>query len=638
VFTAALAVATVTVVGADAAPAPAWPGDPDGSFASCGQKSIDITAGEPSEAAGVLMDADGSAVVAGWVGTRGLVARFTATGTLDDSFATGGKKTVGLGSDAEFAALARQADGKIVAVGSRTSGSSVDSLIARVTTAGQLDPSFHATGTLVDSHGAGDRLTAVRVQANGAILVGGSDGDEGFVARVSANGTPDATFSGDGERTGLPLTVAAMVQQPDGKIVVGGHTPDDDFALLRLNSDGTTDDGFGGTDGVAADLGGVDAVTALALDADGNVVAAGFGHGPSGKGHTIVRRYDATGTLDDDFAVTDRAFGLNDRPASVLVRGDGKVLVTGNSKVGTDNDVVLLQLNSDGTRDASFGIGGISLLDAGTYPVANDAARRADGRVLVAGSLRVAGRPRLALFRYQTDAATAARPAQGFVVDGTGALHGFAAGCTAKPATPGGNTKWPGKDTARGVALLTGGRGIVLEADGDLHPFRFGDGSVTNLAVSGNTRWPGKDSARGIAVVPEGTGGYVVNREGGLSAFRIGTGSRPPIPTGLTKWPGKDFARGVALLPNGEGGYVLDANGGLHPFGGAPKARAGAPSWPGQDRARGVAIAPDGSGGWVLDSLGNLYAFGIGTNPKPPAATGNPVWPGPIARGVAALP
>jgi uncharacterized delta-60 repeat protein len=584
------------------------------------------------------MDADGSAVVAGFVGTRGLVARFTAAGTLDDSFATGGKKTIGLGSDTELAALTRQPDGKLVAVGSRTSGSSVDSLVARVATDGRLDPSFHGGGTLVDSHGGDDRFTSVRVQPNGAIVAAGTDGDEGFVARVSSTGVADSSFSGDGARTGLPLTVAAMTQQADGKIVVGGRTADGDFALLRLNADGTTDESFGGSDGVVADLGGIDAVTALALDGDGNVVAAGFGHGPNGKARTIVRRYGADGTLDGGFATTDRAFGLNDRPVSVLVRADGKVLVTGNSKVGNDNDVVLLQLNADGTRDASFGIGGISLVDAGTYPVANDAAVRADGRVLVAGSVRVSGRPRLALFRFQGDTATAARPAQGFVVDGSGALHGFAAGCSTKPATPGGNTKWPGKDTARGVALLTGGRGLVVEGDGDLHPFRFGDGSVANLAVSGNTRWPGKDMARGVAVVPEGTGGYVVNKSGDVSAFRIGTGTRPPIPTGLTKWPGKDFARGIAVLPNGDGGYVLDANGGLHPFGGAPQARAGAPSWPGQDRARGVAIAPDGSGGWVLDSLGHLYAFGIGTNAKPPATTGNPVWPGPVARGVAALP
>ena len=58
------------------------------------------------------------------------------------------------------------------------------------------------------SLGGDDRLNAVQVQANGAIVVGGTDGDEGFVARVTLGGTPDASFSGDGQRTGLPLTVA----------------------------------------------------------------------------------------------------------------------------------------------------------------------------------------------------------------------------------------------------------------------------------------------------------------------------------------------------------------------------------------------------------------------------------------------
>lgn len=621
-----------------APPASAWPGDPDGTWGSCGLKSVDITAGEGSEANAILIDADGAYIVGGRVGTRALVARFSAAGTLDDSFATGGKKTVGLGSDAEFSAIARRADGRIVAVGTRTSGGSVDSLIARFTTAGELDTGFNSTGTRVTSFGADDRLAAVKVQANNAIVVGGASGTDGIVARVTSGGAPDLSFSGDGERTNLPLTVEALILQPDGKIVVGGRSAGDDFALMRLNSDGTTDPGFGGSDGVVSDVGGVDTVTALALDGDGKIVAVGSGNGPSTGSHTIVRRYHADGTRDLEFQETDRAFGLDDQPAAVVVRPDGKIVVAANSKVGSDNDVLLLRLEVDGTRDGAFGIGGVSLQDAGSYPVVGDVVVRADGRAVVAGSLRVAGRPRLALLRYQSDTATAMRPAQGFVLDGTGGLHGFAAGCSVEPATAGGNTKWPNKDLARGVALITGGRGLVVDGTGAIFPFRFGDGSVANIDVTGNQRWVGKDMARGIAVVPEGTGGFVVNRSGTLYGFRIGNNTRPPVPAGVTKWPGLDVARGIALLPNGQGGYTLDANGGLHPFGGAPKVHAGAVSWPGQDRARGVAIAPDGSGGWVIDSLGRTYPFGIGTNAKPSATVGGPIWPGPIARGIAALP
>jgi uncharacterized delta-60 repeat protein len=597
-----------------------------------------VTPGEGSDAAGILMDADGNYLVGGWVGSRALVAKFFAGGTLDESFGTGGRKTVGLGSDAEFAAIARRADGRIIAVGSRTSGSSVDSLIVRLAPTGQVDTGFNSTGIRIASFGDEDRLTAVKVQTNNAIVVGGTAGSDGIVARITANGAPDPSFSDDGERTNLPLTVEALILQPDGKIVIGGRTPDADFALMRLNSNGSTDAGFGGADGVVNDLGGVDSVTALALDGDGRIVAAGYGNGSESASHTIVRRYNADGSPDSDFQSTNRAFGLDDEPAAVVMRPDGKILVAGNSKVRSDNDVVVLRLKADGARDDSFGIGGISLQDVGSYPVVGDMVVRPDGRAIVAGSVRVAGRPRLALHRLQGDSSTAVRPAQGFVVDGTGGLHGFSAGCSVKPATAGGNAKWPTKDLARGVALLTGGRGLVVDGTGAIFPFRFGDGSVSNLSVTGNQRWTGKDMARGIAVVPEGTGGFVVNKSGTLYGFRIGNGTRPPVPTGVKKWPGLDVARAIALLPNGQGGYTLAADGGMHPFGGAPKVNAGKVSWPGQDRARGIAIAPDGSGGWIIDSLGRTYPFGIGTNPKPVATVGNPIWPGPIARGVASLP
>ena len=105
---------------------------------------------------------------------------------------------------------------------------------------------------------------------------------------------------------------------------------------------------------------------------------------------------------------------------------------------------------------------------------------------------------------------------------------------------------------------MPGGRGLVLEGTGALHPFSFGDGSVTGLTVKGNAVW-NRDMARGVAIVPEGTGGYVVDQTGALHTFRIGAGPKPAIPTGVTVWPGRDFARGIALLPNGMGGYTLDA-------------------------------------------------------------------------------
>jgi uncharacterized delta-60 repeat protein len=631
-----LAAALVVTLGLGQGTATAWPGDPDGSWGSCGLQTVTVTKGVQSRATGVVLDPSGSYVVGGHVGPRALVARFLADGRLDPAFGSGGSASVELGTDAEFEAVARQMDGKVLAVGSRTSDGETDSLIVRMTSAGAVDPGFHS-GTIIKDFGTGDQLDAVQMQLNGAVVVAGSAGATGIVARLSSDGTWDATFHGDGARTDLPLTVDALALQPDGKIVIGGRTAGADFALMRLNGDGTTDETFGGPGGVVTDLGGYDGVTALAIDADGDVLATGFGHGAKGAGHTIVRRYAPDGTLDPTFHATDRAFGLDDDPAAIVARPDGKILVAGNSAVADDNDVLLLRLNGDGTRDGTFGITGISDQDAGSSPIVGDALVRSDGRVLVVGSVRVSGRRQLALIRSQTDTATDPRPAQGFVITGAGALSGFSAGCPAKPAAAASNPTWPGQDVARGVAVMPGGRGLVLEGTGALHPFRFGDGSVSGMTVKGAAVWRG-DAARGVAIVPEGTGGYVVDKYGRLHAFRIGSGPTPPLPTGTPSWPGLDMARGVALLPNGVGGYELDKSGGLHAFGGAPNARAGAPAWPGQDRARGVTILPDGSGGWVVDSTGHLFPFGIGDNPAPVAPVGAPIWTVPTARGVAALP
>ncbi len=572
----------------DAGPATAWSGDPDGAWGSCGIKSLVMTAGQDSEAGSVLLDPDGGYTIGGRVGPKALVAKLADDGSLVTAFGSGGRATASPGTEASFAAIARQSDGKIVGAGSRMADDdSVDSIVVRFTAAGVPDRSFSGSGTLTKSFGGTDRLAAVAVQANGAILVGGSSGDDGIVARVTSTGAPDTSFDSDGQRTNLPLTVEAMVIQPDGKIVIGGRSASNDFALMRLNVNGTTDASFGGSGGVVDDLGGYDFVTALVLDADGNVVATGAGHGVKGSGHSIVRRYDSAGVPDATFHRFDKAFGLDDKPVAVVVRMDGKIVVAANSKVGGDNDVLLLRLNPDGTRDDTFGVGGIALHDAGMAPVVNDAVVRSNGRVVVAGSTRVAGRKQVTLMRNQTDTSTSPTPTQGFVVDGKGGLSGFYAGCTARPATAAGNTKWPGKDVARGVAVMTGGRGLVLENTGALHPFKFGDGSETGLTVRGNAIWK-SDMARGVAVVPEGTGGYVVDKYGVLHAFKIGAGPKPPMPSpAAIKWK-TDTARGIALLPNGVGGYTLDANGGLHAFGGAPKTTKWGPAWPGQDRARGV--------------------------------------------------
>src|SRR5690606_21251244 len=120
-----------------------------------------------------------------------------------------------------------------------------------------------------------DVATDVAIQPDGNIVVVGftSVGNDFAVARVLANGSGlDASFDADGKVTidlGGTDEAHGVVVQPDGKIVVAGSTSsNNDFAVARLNADGSLDATFD-TDGkVTPTFGGVDVGRDVALQPD----------------------------------------------------------------------------------------------------------------------------------------------------------------------------------------------------------------------------------------------------------------------------------------------------------------------------------------------------------------------------------
>lgn len=118
-------------------------------------------------------------------------------------------------------ALAKQADGKILAAGSHGCRASV----IRINTDGILDNSF-IYGEIQNS----DQANAVAVQPDGKVIASftyQSGGTDGFsLARYNTNGSLDATFgSGGVQRTRMLAgfeTARDLVIQPDGKFLLGG--------------------------------------------------------------------------------------------------------------------------------------------------------------------------------------------------------------------------------------------------------------------------------------------------------------------------------------------------------------------------------------------------------------------------------
>ena len=105
----------------------------------------------------------------------------------------------------------------------------------------------------------------------------------------ASHGVIDSSFSGDGKATvdfGFDDRARAVVVQPDGKIVVAGSIDGrsspipaafgSDFEVTRFNPDGSLDTTFSGDGKVSINFGGADFAQAVALQADGKIVVAGF--------------------------------------------------------------------------------------------------------------------------------------------------------------------------------------------------------------------------------------------------------------------------------------------------------------------------------------------------------------------------
>ncbi len=278
-------------------------------------------------------------------------------------------------------------------------------------------------GAITTAIGAGvDFGNSMIVQSDGKILVAGyshNGTDYDFaLTRYNADSSLDTSFGGgDGIVTtavGAGFDQAhAITLQPDGKILVTGSShngSNTDVALLRYNADGTLDTSFGGGDGiVTTNFGfGTDAGKSVAVQADGKILVTGNAWDGS-RQEIALLRYNTDGTLDTSFSGDGKltiSFGVNnDFGARVTVQPDGQILVTGQTFNGTDNDLVLLRYNTDGTLDTSFSGDGIVITDVASGGDAGyQAVLQPDGKILIGGQTGPGGAGvDILLVRYNSD-------------------------------------------------------------------------------------------------------------------------------------------------------------------------------------------------------------------------------------------
>jgi uncharacterized delta-60 repeat protein len=251
----------------------------------------------------VLIQPDGSMVAVGYTDTYGdedfAVARYLPNGTLDPSFAGDGMQTTGLGHDERADAAALQADGKIIVVGTRWEDDDScfackdrDLALARYNANGTLDASFDGDGKMTDGLGGDEGLEAVTMMRDGRFVVAGNSSGDFYAARYRPNGTLDTSFALKGRKwvhIGRQASADAVAVGSDGRIVLAGSASGD-LAVARITAAGADDLTFSGDGMARTDFGGTEYGTAMVLQRDG-ILVAGYRARPSDDHDFVLARY-----------------------------------------------------------------------------------------------------------------------------------------------------------------------------------------------------------------------------------------------------------------------------------------------------------------------------------------------------------
>lgn len=351
----------------------------------------------------VALQSDGKIVLGGQVGStsgpQGALVRVTTAGALDSSFGSGGLVTSNFNNTigADVVGLAIQTDGKILASANGTIRGGFE--LGRFNKDGSVDTTFGTNGfaNAPPVNFAG----ALALQADGKILVLGSVANAftsgGALVRFDSTGVVDATFGTNGI---APLLAggSALTLQSDGKILVStgaGSFGPSTGSVTRYNADGSVDRSFG-ISGQAASLAGP---SALAVQSNGEIVAVGSlatapvqGETPTGFG---VIRFNASGSVDTTFGTqggTASAFPgtIQGTAKGVALQLNGDIVLGGEAgNVNpTTTTFALARYTTNGSLDPMFGNGGLITTNFNNSPVnsISGVVIQKDGKIVAAGN------------------------------------------------------------------------------------------------------------------------------------------------------------------------------------------------------------------------------------------------------------
>lgn len=316
----------------------------------------------------IAIQADGKIVAGGTIqepyssDTHFALVRFNSNGSIDSTFGANGLVATifqsGPDIHEELQKVIIKPDGKILAGGysynSFLANSPNKVILAQYNERGTYDSSFGTNGTVISSTSTGNSKGFTMVlRSDKKIVAGGPHGNSSFGAMCfNSNGRIDSAFgiNGFGD-TAISFSVSDALLPTDGKIIFVGSmiaSNQEMIALLKYNNDGTFDTTFGNNGKVTTSFSNSwNNATSVQLDPNGKLLVSGYVYQTASamSADFALIRYNSDGTLDSKFGkdgltITDFS-GKEDRSHASAIQSDGKIVLAGISRYGTESQVAL---------------------------------------------------------------------------------------------------------------------------------------------------------------------------------------------------------------------------------------------------------------------------------------------------------
>jgi uncharacterized delta-60 repeat protein len=286
-------------------------GSVDTSFGANGTIDTDFSVQYPVPYK-VVVQSDGKILVGGKLcsGTGAIaLARYNANGSLDSSFGTNGIASFPTISNQWISDMVQRSDGKILLA--LDINGTVYFRVACVNSDGTLYAGFGSNGVATYST-VSTAPAAMTLMSDGRFLVAGNFTGVSKVIRANPNGSLDTTFGTNGVQSvsfgPTYTTIHSVAVDSAGRVVLGACVSGSgnntaDFAVARLNSDGTFDTTFGGTGKVITDVAGSldDVAYTMVVQSDNKIVLTGYAETSDNVDQVAIVRYGIDGSLDTTF-------------------------------------------------------------------------------------------------------------------------------------------------------------------------------------------------------------------------------------------------------------------------------------------------------------------------------------------------